>query len=80
MLGDLGSSGGSVSYDYPLTAERRAVAKMTVYPTLLHQVKMRMRGGWLLFVQQMQLTRKRAQFERTKAELGGLDQAALTGY
>ena len=77
MLGDLGGSGGSVRLK---GAEGKAVATITIYPTLLHQVKMRMCGGWPLYAQQKQLTRKGVQFEKIIAELEGLDQRDLTGY
>ena len=76
----LGKQGGSVSYNYPLPAERGVLARMCVYPTVLHQVKMRMRGGWLLYAKQKGLRRKGEQFQKIMSELQGLDQTTWCGY
>ena len=76
----LGKRAGSVSYDYPLPAESGACTRMCVYPTVLHQVKMRMRGGWPLYARQKGLTKKGEQLEKIIMELQGLDQSELCGY
>ena len=72
----LGKRGGSVSYDYLLPAERGVCSRLCV----LHQVKMRMRGGWPLYVKQKRQRKKGDQFEQIISELQGLDQTALCGY
>lgn len=72
MLGSLGKTAGSVQYDYPLPITGVS-ATIVVYPRVLHQVKMRMRGGWPLFKQQKGLTGKGNQLENIIEELEGLE-------